>query len=82
MGVKRKSSIAAAPPSDAALLARLPPLTADERRRMVESALAESRAGAAGVPHEDVMAWLASLDTAKKLPRPKARQTTKARRRA
>ena len=81
MRVKRKSTIAA-PPSDAALLARLPPLTEDERRPMVESALAESRSGAPGVPHEDVMAWLASLDTAKKLPRPKARQAAKVRRRA
>lgn len=81
MRAKRKSAMAV-PPSDADLLARLPPLTEDERRRMVESALDESRAGAPGVPHEDVMAWLASLDTTKKLPRPRARQTAKVRRRA
>jgi predicted metalloprotease len=64
----------AAVPSDAALLARLPPLTVEERRRLVESALVQSKSGAGGVSHEDVMAWLASLDTAKPLPRPKARR--------
>jgi len=64
----------AAGSSDAALLARLPPLTGEERRRLVESALVQSKSGTSGVPHEDVMAWLASLDTAKPLHRPKARR--------
>jgi predicted transcriptional regulator len=59
--------------TDAEILAELPPLTASEKRRLIEEGLAESRSGL-GVPHDEVMAWLASLATAKPLPRPKPRK--------
>jgi hypothetical protein len=71
MRAKRRTT-AAKPPSDARLLAELPPLTRAERRRLVDSALAESKSGAPGVPHARVMAWLASLDTPNPLPKPRA----------
>lgn len=63
--------------TDAEILAELPPLTPSEKRRLIEEGLAESRSGL-GVPHDEVMAWLASLATAKPLPRPKPRRLSPA----
>jgi hypothetical protein len=59
--------------TDSEILAELPPLTPTEKRRLIEEGLAESRSGL-GVPHDEVMAWLASLATARPLPRPKPRK--------
>jgi predicted transcriptional regulator len=64
--------------TDAEILAELPPLTPSEKRRLIEEGIAESRSGF-GVPHDEVMAWLASLATRKPLPRPRPRKLGPAR---
>ena len=67
--------------TDSEILAELPPLTPSEKRRLIEEGLAQSRAGL-GVPHEEVMSWLASLGTMKPLPMPKPRKLATGRKRA
>lgn len=67
------------PRTDSEILAELPPLTPSEKRRLIEEGMAQSRAGL-GVPHEEVMAWLASLATKKPLPMPKPRKLSGSRR--
>lgn len=41
----------------------------------IKKGLAEAKSGAAGVPHEDVAAWMKSWGTDHELPRPTPRQS-------
>jgi len=54
--------------------ARLRRLKAWQVKRM-KAALAEARSGAPGVPHEEVVRWIESWDTANERRRPRPRTT-------
>ena len=41
----------------------------------IEAALAEDQAGAAGVPHEDVVRWVDSWGSDRELPRPEPKKS-------
>jgi predicted transcriptional regulator len=65
--------------TEAQILAQLPPLTDEEKTRLIEEGEAELRAGLF-IEHKETMAWLRSLGTRNELPmpRPKRRQRTAA----
>jgi hypothetical protein len=59
--------------TDADILAELPPLTDEEKARLIEEGIAQLRAGLY-VEHEDAMAWIRSLGTKNELPMPKPKR--------
>jgi predicted transcriptional regulator len=59
--------------TDAEILAELPPLTDEEKTRLIEEGMADIRAGRV-VEHAAVVAWMKSWGTGKELPMPKPKR--------
>ncbi|MFN8759209.1 MAG: hypothetical protein ACK5XA_10445 [Tagaea sp.] len=59
--------------TEAELLAQLPPLTEEEKIRLIEEGVADIRAGRV-VEHAAVVAWMRSWGTGKELPMPKPKR--------
>lgn len=59
--------------TEAEILAQLPPLTDEEKSRLIEEGMADIRAGRV-VEHAAVVAWMNSWGTGKELPMPKPKR--------